>query len=317
MIRSKGKLAIVAFVAGAAACTSLPDTHGYTVATLALKQNAVAAGDVMHSELARTADQFPEGPDRNALKAKVEEFDTAWQVTVASLAAMGEYAQAVENLTKAGNNGAQSAHELSDKVLSLAGTVGFVPGAAAAGILADTFSSVYREVANLLAARSLEASLAAADPILQGIAGKVSTQVGQAEQTFNALISQQAGQVDIAFTDVHDIDAALGRAEDDATRSAASGNSGGALQANLTRLRDARALIAPRVAEYQAARDAVAARERAGRNLFLATRTALKNWADSHSLLVTAVRERRPVSFQSLLAAGEDVRSLIQRWRDL
>jgi hypothetical protein len=317
VIRSKGKLAITVLLAGAAACTSLPDTSGYTAATFELKQSAVAVGDVMHTEMARTAAQIPGEGNQARLAAAAANFDTAWQVTVTSLSAMGDYARSVEELTNAGNHGAESAQQLSQSVLALAGAVGFVPGAAVAGTVVDTFARLYGEVANIRASRSLAASLAAADPIMQGIAGTVSGQVDEAEGIFNQLISQQRRQINSAFDHISNLDAELQRQEIEIVGSASQGSGGSALQANLTRLRDARALLAPRVAERQAALDAVAARERAGRNLFVATRTALHNWGESHSRLVKAVQERRPVSFQSILAASQDVRSLIQRWREL
>jgi hypothetical protein len=317
VIRSAAKLSITALLVGAAACTSLPDTSGYTAATLQLKQSAVAAGAVMHAELARTAEQIPGDRNRATLTRAAADFDAAWQVTVESLAAMGRYAESVQELTGAGNHGAQSAQQLSQSVLSLAGAVGIVPGAAVAGAVVDSFALLNSAVANVRASRSLAASLAAADPIMQDVARRVTGQVDLAEQTFNALISQQQAQADIAFADVHDVDAALRQTEIAAVARAAGGGADSGLQAELTRLRDARALLAPRVAEYQAVRDAVAARERAGRDLFLATKTALQTWADSHDRLVQAVRERRPVSFESLLASSQEVRSLIERWRDL
>lgn len=317
MIRSPRISAIALLAAGAAACTPLPDTSGYTAASSQLKQSAVAVGTVMHDELARTTDQIPGEENRARLAAATTSFDNAWHDTVGSLSAMADYAQSVEDLTNAGNHGADSARQLSQSVLSLAGAVGIVPGAAVAGAAVDTLALLNSAVANIRASRSLTASLAAANPIVRDIAGRVTDQVNNAEATFNALISQQRAQADIAFSDVHDLDAALRPMELAAAARAAGGAADSGSTAELARLRDARALLAPRVAEYQAAQDAIAARERAGRDLFLATKTALQNWAESHDRLVRAVQERRPVTFQSLLAASQDVRSLVQRWRDL
>ncbi|MBV9883327.1 MAG: hypothetical protein JO276_09990 [Sphingomonadaceae bacterium] len=316
MIRSPGISAIALLVVGAAACTPLPDTSGYTAASSQLKQSAAAVGTVMHDELARTTDRIPGEQNRARLATATINFDNAWHDTVGSLSAMADYAQSVEDLTNAGNHGADSARQLSQSVLSLAGAVGIAPGAAVAGAAVDTFALLNSAVANIRASRSLTASLAAADPLMQDIAVRVKRQVDAAEHMFNVLISQQRVEIDAAYGRVRNIDDELRRQEIDAAANA-TGSGDSALQANLTRLRDARALMAPRVAEYQAAVETVATRERAGRNLFLATRTALQSWADSHSRLVRAVQERRPVSFQSLMAASQDVRDLVQRWRDL
>jgi hypothetical protein len=317
VIRSKAKLAVTALLAGVAACTSLPDTSGYTAATFELKQSAVAVGAVMQTEMARTAAEIPGDNNRDDLTAKATAFGHAWGITVTSLAAMGDYAQAVEDLTNAGNHGAQSAQQLFSSITPLARAAGLLPGADVVAAVGDTVSTIYTQLALVRASHSLERSLTAADPIMQDVARGVTGQVNTAEHMFNVLISQQRLDLDVAFGPISDLDTNLQGQEIEATRRATNPAAGSSLQADLTRLRDARALLAPRVAEYQAALDAVAARERAGRNLFLATRTALQNWTESHSRLVTAVRERRPVSFQSILAASQDVRSLIQRWREL
>jgi hypothetical protein len=318
MAGKRASLAALAVISmTTASCTSLPDTSAYTAATLELKQSAAAAGSVLSSELTRTAAEIPGDQNRAALAAAATKFDAAWQDTVGSLAAMGRYAESVEDLTNAGNHGSQSAQALSESVLSLASGVGFVPGAAVAGAAVETFKLLNSAVANIRASRSLAASLAAADPIMQDIGREVGGQVTLAQSAFTALISQQRADIDIAFSDVRDVDSALRDAELAAARRAvgAAGDSG--LQEEITRLRDTRALMAPRVAEYQAALHELAARERAGRDLFVATQSALQTWSESHSRLVRAIRERRPVSFQSLQAASQEVRGLIQRWRDL
>jgi hypothetical protein len=317
MIRIATRLAVTALVVGAAACTSLPDTSGYTAATFELKQSAAAAGSALRSELVRSAEQIPGEQNQADLADATTNFDRAWQDTVESLAAMARYAEAVEALTDAGNEGASSARELADKVTALADTVGILPGAATVGLVADTFSTINSALANIRASRSLQASLAVADPIMQDIRGEVSNQVEIAHRMFIALMSLQRAQLNAAYSDVRDVDAALRAQEIAAAAGALQPGAGSDEQATLARLRDARVLLATRLSEYQAGRDALEARERAGGDLFVATQAALATWADSHSRLVVAIRERRPVTFESLSAASQDIRSLIRRWRDL
>lgn len=309
---------IAAAFVGTASCTSLPDTSGYTEATLQLRQSAAAAGGALRTELARTGAQVPAGPQREAMQTATGEFDAAWGDTIESLAAMGRYAQAVQDLTAAGNQGGESARQVSQSVLSLAGAVGLVPGAAIAGVATETLALLNSAVANVRASRSLGRSLAAADPIIKDIGAHVVTQVGTARLLFGALISQQRGALDFGYSDVRDVAAALREAEAGAVaRALDPGSAGDQVQPYLTRLRDARAVLAPRITAYDGALADLAARERVGLELFDATEAALQSWADSHSRMVTAIRERRPVSFESLLSAGQEIRSLVQRWRDL
>jgi hypothetical protein len=308
---------IAAAVAGTAACTSLPDTSGYTEATLQLGQSVSGAGGALKSELARTAPLIEDPSQRESIQSAATRFDEAWAATVESLAAMGRYAEAVEELTAAGNQGSQSAQQLSQSVLALAGAVGFVPGAAVAGVATETFQLLNSAIASVRASRSLGRSLAAADPIIQDIGGRVGEQVALARQTFIALVSQQRAGLDFTYSDVKDLEAELRRQEMVAATRALTPGASGEAQPDLMRVRDARAVLAPRLTEYQSATTDLSARERAGLALFDATDAALLTWTDSHGRMVTAVRERRPVSFQSLLSAGQEIRGLVQRWRGL
>jgi hypothetical protein len=230
---------------------------------------------------------------------------------------MGRYAQSIEELTAAGNNGSQSARQVGDSVLALAGAVGLVPGAAVAGVAVETFSMINSAVANVRASRSLGRSLAVADPIIRDIGGVVDQQVDLARETFRALVSQQRAAIDFSYSEATDLEAELRRQELAAATRALTPGASGDVQADLSRVRDARAVLAPRLGEYRSAMADLAARERAGLALFDSTDSALATWTDSHGRMVTAIRERRPVSFQSLLAAGQEIRGLAQRWRGL
>jgi hypothetical protein len=300
-----------------ASCTSLPDTSGYTEATFDLKQSTVAAGSALRSELVRVGEQIPGDQNQAAMRSATDNYDRAWAETVESLAAMGRYAEAVEALTDAGNEGASSARELADKVQALTEAVGVVPGATAVSLATDTVVQINMAIANMRASRSLQQSLAIADPIMLAIGSEVAGQTGIAHQMFVAMISQQRAQLNDAYSDVRDIDTALRAAEVLAAASALQPGAAPETQARLTRLRDARVVLAPRFSEYEEKRAALDARARAGNDLFVATQAAVSTWADSHNRLVVAVRERRPVSFESLLAASQDIRGLVQRWRDL
>jgi len=98
---------------------------------------------------------------------------------------------------------------------------------------------------------------------------------------------------------------------------AATAASSATNDANAARLSIGREANAPAIADCRSAEAAIDAREHEGVALFVTTRAALKAWSSSHTKLLTAVRERKPVNIQSLLAASEDVRTLITKWRDI
>jgi hypothetical protein len=89
------------------------------------------------------------------------------------------------------------------------------------------------------------------------------------------------------------------------------------LRAQLEQTIADRARLAPHMEEYQARVTDVRARQRAGLAVFAAAESTLASWATSHEALVQAVRERRPVTMDSLKESVREVRSLIQEWRSL
>jgi hypothetical protein len=76
-------------------------------------------------------------------------------------------------------------------------------------------------------------------------------------------------------------------------------------------------MIAPRLTEYAAKLHAIRQREKAGRSILGTAANAVAAWGIAHQQLVKAVQERKPVSVESLTAAVVEVRTLIQRWREL
>jgi hypothetical protein len=79
----------------------------------------------------------------------------------------------------------------------------------------------------------------------------------------------------------------------------------------------ARAQIAPRIAEYEAKLHLIRQRDKAGRSVLGAAENAIAAWGAAHQQLAEAVKERQPVSVESLTAAVVEIRTLIQRWREL
>jgi hypothetical protein len=306
-----------------AGCTALPDTSGYTAASLQLRTSAAAAGSALGAELGRMTELLP-AASRTEAAGITANFNAAWGTTVASLGALGRYAESIEQVTKAGNSGAAAANGVAESVGGLAGALGIVPGAALVGVATDTFAFLNSQIANIRAARSLERSLDLADPLIRDMSNVVGGQVAAARSLFQQAIEMESRALDFGVDDIAALDSSLEAMEAESARTvAALAAQGGRddqrriAEADLKRIRDGRAAIAPRMTAYRAARAALAARAQAGNELFAATDNALATWREGHSKMVRAIRERRPVSFESLTAAAQEIRELTRRWRDL
>lgn len=313
-----------ALLALTAACTTLPDTSAYTAASVQLKSSAGAAGSALHGELVRLADQVPPGQRERATRL-ASDFDTEWQKTVNALQALASYAESIEAITKAGNSGGEAARGVAQSVSTLVDTLGVTVGAGVLSVATDTLALLNTALANMRAARSLDRSLEIADPLVQDMAVVVAAQVDQARGLFaNAIDAQRQLLNTGEIEDFLRLDGQLAAAEGlAALRLAALSEQADreaerrAAAAELERIRGGRAALAPRLAEYRAALAALAARQRAGAELFAATGLAVASWREGHEKMVRAIRERQPVSFQSLAAAATEVRALVERWRDL
>ena len=85
----------------------------------------------------------------------------------------------------------------------------------------------------------------------------------------------------------------------------------------LAQLEVAQQHIAPYLAEYNEKLKAIRQREKAGLSILGAAENAVVAWGVAHQQLVKAVKERKPVNVDSLVAAVAEVRTLSQRWREL
>jgi len=310
------------WLAALTSCTTLPDTSGYTAASYQLNSSTVAAGKAVESEFDRMTLLLP--PDRRVeAQNQKGRFTAAWATTTKSMGGLARYAESIQELTDAGNKGREGARGVAASLSSLADAVGILPGAGVVGLATDTFALVNTAIANARAASSLKRSLAAADPLIADIAVAVDGQVDTARAQFDAALQIQRGTLDFAVQDILPLDerlalqerpaeVALARATDanrEAERHVAA--------ANLERIRLGRAALAPRMTAYHQALDALDEREQAGHDLFDATEKALAAWRESHSNVVRALEERKPVSFASLMAASEEIKELSRRWREL
>lgn len=342
-------------------CTSLPDTSGYTAATIQVKQAVATSGEVVKGELesairagATTADE-----------QTVNKLETAWAATVRSLDAMVAHAQSIEQIVAAGNKGAESARQVADSVKTLADAVK-VDAVTGAGVevvklATDTVAFVYGEYSKHVAAKSLQEALDRFAPSMAKITTLVQAQVADARRLFVEQIEAQVLELSSGASGYGDwlkrtkelgemrhlaiqrllqlippVSANVRASLEQAAQNAAGTNwmamtpamkvakvdehrsdLVNELQTSLTQMELANEQIAPYAAEYNAKILTIRQREKAGRSILSAAENAIAAWGVAHQQLVQAVKERKPVSVESLTAAVVEVRTLISRWHEL
>lgn len=314
-------------------CASLPDTSGYTAATIQVKQAVATTGDVVGRELRSAIN----AKATTASAASINKFKVAWAATMRSLDAMVTHAQSIEQIVAAGDTGAEGAKSVADSVKNLVEAVKVDPLTAANAKLfelsADTVAFVYGEYSKHVAAKTLEEALDTFGPSIMKISGLVQAQIADAQQLFAQQIEAQIQLLQSGARSPEDAGRRYGnwikrhqqleKTADQATQLLVRG-----IQNNrpdeinkaktmMSHVEAGRKMIAPRLKEFHDKKQAIRRREKAGRSILGSTENGVAAWGLAHQHLVDAIKKRRPLSIESLSAAVVEIRTLIQRWREL
>lgn len=306
-------------------CTTLPDTSGYTIATIQVKQAIATTGEVVKGELQSAIKAEATTANVGSLKA----FDKVWAVTMRSLDAMVIHAQSIEQIVDAGNKGSESAKAVADSVKNLVDTVKVdaISGTTAEvfELSADTVAFVYGEYSKHVSAKSLEDALDKFGPSITKITVLIQAQITDARRLFEQQIAAQNFKLETdqkygswikRYGELDEL-AAL------ATQSlvkAVKNNDTSKITKAKTMIADldiASKMIEPRMDAYRQERDAIHQREKVGSSIIGSAELAVAAWGSAHQQLVKAVKERKAVSVESLTATITEIRTLIQRWREL
>ena len=325
-LRILSTLVVVGGLSGG--CASLPDTRGFTAATIQLKEAVGTTGEAVNAEVVSA---------RNAGATTVSEesirnLEAAWSGTMRSLDAMVAYAQSIEQIVDSGNRGPEGAKAVADSVKRLVDTARVdaitEAGSKVAQLSLETVAFVYGEYTKNVAAKSLEEALERAGPAMVKISALVQAQVADARRLFVQQISAQVIELDggSGYGDwIRQNDDLSGNEKKATAQLLALTTQGSAgdperikeLRLRLDHLDRVRPPIARHVSEYHGKVEAIRRREKAGLSIIGAARNALATWGATHQQLAEAVRERRSVTVDSLVAAVAEVRTLSQRWREL
>jgi hypothetical protein len=329
-----------------------------------MKQAVSAAGDTVSGQIkasALTIEADSESRQRaNKIAAR---FDKAWKTSTNSLDAVVSYAQAIESITAAGNEGAESARNLANAAGDLIQSFGvdLATGGAAKGftLAADTAAILYGEVAKVRAARTLQQALARSSPIVSQINTIVLEQVRDARHLFELAIEGEDEELrskygpyialrdklderqEFLVTNLQELhqqqsDLAI-KAASLTTNSKANPNDTdnahklkntisaldeakgnvGVLQEEQTALTKVRQGISGKLAKHEEKLSDLRRRQKAGIAVIGATDTVISTWNRAHHDLIKAIRERRPVSLDSLTVAAAEIKVLIQKYREL
>jgi hypothetical protein len=296
----------------AAGCSSLPNVSPFVVASSQLRGAVASSGQVVVTEL-NAAKAVP--PDR------AKKLATAWDARNKAFSGMVDYANSLQGIVDAGNSGAESAGQLADSVANLADAAGIVipgsPAAVEAGTEIAKFIS--KQIAIARAAKSLESSLVAVQPAIQSITTNIIADISDLETVMifantlvkNDLVKRYSDQLGYRLS----LQNVLGT-----NLITAAGVFSVDDKAKLDQQVKVSALLANTdewYAEYEAQLNKILERKIYALALLDSVRRTTKEWSVAHEKLVIAVKERKPVSIESLTQSAFEIEMLVRKVREL
>lgn len=329
------KIAFLIFLGILTGCTSLPDTSGYTASTIRLKSGVVSGGDAVKDQWTIAVRELPDGGASDQLQVDLERFVSSWKLVEISLTAMVNYAESIEGIVDAGNSGAQSARDVADAAKALLDTVKVLPQGDAAtaifGTVADAASFAYGEIAKARAAKRLEESLAKLGPAMEATTEIIAVLLRDARKLFLNVSELRINELDTEYGDLlrqkkelNQVQLGLTQLIHDELEKWSGDGDKTKSKENLEALRDrlgeaekALGALNVQLAEYNTKKAQLMLTRKTGLALFGSTQSALSEWSASNQKLVKAVRDRKPVTMESLIAAANEIQSLVERIREI
>ncbi|HEX8877583.1 MAG TPA: hypothetical protein VF777_12605 [Phycisphaerales bacterium] len=321
-------------------CTALPDVRPFATSSREFASAVKVAGRAISQDL-RSDEELAE---------KAEEFDAAWAFRVKEMEGVTRHADGLVAIVQATQDARAKAQALGDSLATLAGTAGFVNPAAgaAADLVIRGASLVYAQIALVRGAASLEEAMVRAQPVIDAVCEKIIADSQDMEEIVASIallrrgtITSQGGgkaryhlnqmeqyrdQARGSFWKAQELvvkaEAALAGASDDARPGAMQRLHAARQEVAASResLVAADQLVTTALAEneaYNAAYARAVEQGRAGQELIEAMRTGLSRWADAHRDVAQALRDRRPVSVESLTSVALEVRELYVDFKQL
>ena len=305
-------------------CTALPDTEPFVNASLQLRSAFSAGGDAVEEELTNM-----EGGEKYA-----DQFHKEWKERIAATDALVTYADSLKSIVDAGNQGKESAARMAGALQELAQAAGIVlpPVDAAASVLTEGAEFIYAQIALTKAASSLEESLQRAQPAVERIAEILELDLKATDDILAVATADIQSSLEIKYNvemaarlkllkEQKEIYKKIQQDEELLAGGEIMDGSGTVVVMNRyeQRLLELDKLLATTDRWYKPMRkqtEAAKKRGQSARQLIAATRYALDQWAISHQQLVLAVKERQPVSVDSLVDAAREIQRLVRKVRE-
>lgn len=331
-----GLLAILAF----AGCQSLPDLKPFADSTAQIAASVRGSGECTLTDIqdlkkryhddaknatASNRDQLEE----NAVTAtkQANSFETEWNANIKMMNATATYADSIAQIAAAGKDGADSAKQVGQSLKKLLDSVGtVVPGADAIVTLGST---VYGQIVQQMAGKSLEKALGEAQPAIDDVARVLGANLASLAKINHALtlelvtttedatragfnVGNERKVVRLAFAAHDQLRNEIATAIDNNNGDSAKREE--ALKPLVARSEQLEEIIASSRAKLVPIDTAVATAEEKGRNqayLLSAAQTAVREWAAYHRELLTALQQKHAPSVAQLNAAATDVREFL------
>ncbi len=293
-------------------CTTLPDIGPFVEATSELRNAVISAGSAVQTELSA----MEKG------NCYAEQFTQEWKPRVKAMTSLIDYADSLSGIVKSSEESGANFSALAENLKMLATTAGIVlPGCGIVDVVTDTGRFIYEQSHRAQAANSLEEALTVTQPAIEGIVAVIQKDLHDAMEIL--VIANTAADQQLRSGEVNQI--RLGFRTNLVSRRdniySSIGTVGKSLApAKIEELKELNALIASTEEWYrplQTKRAQIAARRKAGQQLFDAATRGIREWAMAHKNLVTAVSEHRSVNVRSLSEAAVEIRTLVKRIREL
>jgi hypothetical protein len=292
-------------VAGITGCAPLPKVGPFVEASNQLRSAVAASGTTVEAELRL----MPDGA------RYADQLEQQWEARNKAFVAMVAYANSLQAIVDAGNEGAASAQKVADSVSGLAAAAGMtLPGAPQAiAVATDAVKFISAQIALVRGAKSLEQALETAQPAVEAITDLVAADLQDLEVIFVAAskANDNAVRTSDEFRDLLGYRVQLvkqiGKSDPaDPNTCDRQVQLGQMLQATDAWL-----------SQYLARRKEIDDRLRLGRALIQATLQSARDWGIAHGNLITALKERRPVNMDSLVQAALEIQNLVRKVREL
>ncbi|MCH8153032.1 MAG: hypothetical protein IH830_11765 [Planctomycetes bacterium] len=329
--RSTGQHFVVFMVAlvWLGGCASLPDLSSYTSSTIRLQSAIDSSGQVVLASLnsAKKALEAAKATQAATYKKHAGDFERHWKARVAAMDALVAYARSLEEIAASGRSGSKSAKAVAGAVTSFAESLGVVPGGQIVGVATDAAAFVYGQIAIIRAARSLQESIDATTPVLERLVQVIDKDLDDARKAF--VYASDATKKELRVDYGHTkkawevlVDRRRERLErlhltlaDEKVSVVSALNA--TEREELEEIERRLLAVEPEWLRYQTKLAAIQDREDAGMEIISASQTALQDWIHAQKDLAASAGQRRPARLDGLADAVVEIRSLVERWRNL